>query len=74
MQFTPESDGVVAVTASGTEFRAVLVHLSPAVGAVIADQARWVVNERVVTLRVYADAAAEISYVWDGIAHDDAEA
>ena len=72
MQFTPETDGVVAVTASGAAFRTVLDHLSPAVGAVIADQARRVVNDRVVTLRVYADAAAEMSNAWDELApHDD---
>jgi hypothetical protein len=60
MRFTPDIGGVVSITGSGAEFRAVLDYLEPAVRAVIADQAIRVADDEVVSLMVFADAAAEL--------------
>jgi hypothetical protein len=70
MRFTPGDGGVVSIVGSGAEFRAVLGRLTPPVRAVIADQAVWVGDDEVVALRVYADAAAEVSFAWADVVAD----
>ena len=67
MRFSRETDEVVAITASGAEFRAVLEHLTSPVLGVVADQARWIADDRTATMMVFADAAQEIASVWDEI-------
>jgi hypothetical protein len=64
MRFTPDAGGVVSIAGSGAEFRAVLGYLAPAVRAVIADQAVRVGDDEVVSLMVFADAAAEVGEAW----------
>jgi hypothetical protein len=64
MRFTPGDGGVVSIAGSGAEFRSVLGLLAPAVHAVIADQAVRVADDEVVSLMVFADAAAEVGEAW----------